>query len=456
MFGRKKPAQGAARIKANTIGTSNEISLNVLENARDDLGDSKKPNVVKVSRVGRSVGVVSLLFSKIRFPSKGSSQSFSADEGKAAGSSNVKRAERRTSSSRAARKAERVQAHAQAKEARQRRHAAKHSLSRENVQDEPYSRETAQAEIERRKRIRRRRRIRLRVVATACVAAVAFACYYGYHQYQLHAGQSSLLAEAMHEISSADDGLVQLDELLADPIDEVGGDDWSQLHAGYRSMKGHLSSAESIANELIPLLSDGDMKTAAGQVVDACSARTAMLDSGESIFAAAEDAKKTADTANDTWNDVLSADGKAREGISLLSSGSIDDSMSAAKSKIEEASADFSNLMNALAQIESQYKGLDLSAQREYLEKRIEALGYAASTAQALINRDKASASAYAERYNAADAEATKLAAALSDAPAKDVETAFDENVKDERQRYSNARYAATQADGIIRNYLGV
>lgn len=480
MFGRKGRSKGAAHIKANTVGTSNEISFNVLENARDNLDSDKNPNVVKVRRAGRSVGVVSLLFSKIRFPSKNEGRSkTSSAVAKAAATAEPSPLPKKTKAARIAapektdavqasarnsaraakqeRKTARAEAHAQAKEARRRRHAEKHSLSRDEVQSAPYSQETAQAEVERRKKIRRRRRIRLRiVVATGCIAAVCCAGYYFYHQYQLHSDQSSLLAEAMREISAADEGLVQLDELLSDPLGEVDGDDWKQLHGDYSTVKAHLSSASSIASELVPLLADGEMKTAAGQVVDACTARSTMLDVGEEIFDAAAAARQVADDSNSVWNKVLDADSAAREGVSLLSSGSIDASMGSAKEKIGEASTAFSNLITSLADLEASYNGLDFSAQRAYLNKRIEALGYASATAQALIDRDKATASALAEKYNAADAEATKMAADLPEAPAEAVNAAFEKNIETDRQRYSNARYAATQADGIIRDYLGV
>ena len=109
-----------------------------------------------------------------------------------------------------------------------------------------------------------------------------------------------------------------------------------------------------------------------------------------------------------------------------------------------------------MASVESKYNGLDFSAQRTYLEKRKEALGYAILAAQALIDRDKATAQIQIEKYNAADAEAVKLAEALPDSLSESVESVFEKNIEDDRQRYSNARYAATQADGIIRDYLGV
>lgn len=478
MFGRKGPITKGAHLKEHTAGTSNELSFDVLDAARRQLDDKNfDPNAVKVKTPRKGVGMISLLFSKVHFTKEsigngqtkaksGSSTAANTSEAKDPKTSTLfleKRVKtedtpKRKSAAaeqRQSRKAARAEARALAKRQKQERYDSKHSLSRA-ANAAPYSNESAQVEVERRKKIRHRRRVRLAVtVVVACVVAAGLAGNYAYQRYRLYNDQSELINHAVEEIVSADERVVQLDSLIGDPMAEIKNDTWKELEKNLPATESHLDSARDTSNDLLPVLGEGDMQIVAGQIIDACDARQVMIDSGKSIFEAAEEANGTSDSVAQIWADVLQTDSVARDGVALLSAGSLDDSMISAKEKLHEAASSFQNARYELQQIENANANLDLSKLTEYLDKRLEALDYASATAQALLDRNKSEATSQAKLYNEADSAAVKLAAALPTDLSEPVKAAFEKDIEDLRKKYDDARYAASAADDRIRDYLG-
>ena len=459
MFGRKGPITKGAHLKEHTAGTSNELSFDVLDAARRQLDDKNfDPNAVKVKTPRKGVGMISLLFSKVHFTKEsiGNGQT-KAKSGSptTANTSEAKDSKTSAAEQRRSRKAARAEARALAKRQKQERYDSRHSLSRA-ANAAPYSNESAQVEVERRKKIRHRRRVRLAVtVAVACVVAAGLAGNYAYQRYRLYNDQSELINHAVEEIVSADESVVQLDSLIGDPMAEIKNDTWKELEKNLPAAESHLDSARDTSNDLLPVLGEGDMQIVTGQIIDACDARQVMIDSGKSIFEAAEEANGTSDSVAQIWADVLQADSVARDGVALLSAGSLDDSMASAKEKLHEAASSFQNARYELQQLENANANLDLSKLTEYLDKRLEALDYASATAQALLDRNKSEATSQAKLYNEADSAAVKLAAALPTDLSEPVKAAFEKDIEDLRKKYDDARYAASAADDRIRDYLG-
>ena len=469
MFGRKGPITKGAHLKEHTAGTSNELSFDVLDAARRQLDDKNfDPNAVKVKTPRKGVGMISLLFSKVHFTKEsigngqtkaksGSPTTANTSEakdpktstlfpGKRVKTEDTPKRKSAAAEQRQSRKAARAEARALAKRQKQERYDSKHSLSRA-ANAAPYSNESAQVEVERRKKIRHRRRVRLAATAVAaCVVAAGLAGNYAYQRYRLYNDQSELIN---HE------SVVQLDSLIGDPMAEVKNDTWMELERNLPAAESHLESARDTSNDLLPVLGEGDMQIVVGQIIDACDARQVMIDSGKSIFEAAEETNGTSDSVAQIWADVLQADSVARDGVALLSAGSLDDSMASAKEKLHEAAASFQNARYELQQLENANANLDLSKLTEYLDKRLEALDYASATAQALLDRNKSEATSQAKLYNEADSAAVKLAAALPTDLSEPVKAAFEKDIEDLRKKYDDARYAASAADDRIRDYLG-
>lgn len=90
-----------------------------------------------------------------------------------------------------------------------------------------------------------------------------------------------------------------------------------------------------------------------------------------------------------------------------------------------------------------------------YIDKRLEAQGYAIESNDALINRDTQAATEHNDAYNNAEKQAGELAEKLPEDPDELVVEAFESKTASSREMYENARSQAQSADAFIRDYLG-
>lgn len=119
------------------------------------------------------------------------------------------------------------------------------------------------------------------------------------------------------------------------------------------------------------------------------------------------------------------------------------------------AIARFSDALSLFSQLENSDSNLDLSAYRAYVEKRIEAMGYAMEADEAAAARDKATAQERNDAYNAADAEAVGLARALPSDLSDPIEKAFALNAQPLFERYRAELEQVRETDRILQDYLG-
>ncbi len=474
---RKKDAVNkAAHIKANTLGTSNELSFDVLEAAKNRL-DSKDglSNEVVIKKPGKSVGVISLLFSKIPFHSRKDTEngavvpSADASTGQTVQLSSAVQGDK-LDSKKASSSPETLSFTPIASSAglagttlpdssgsgRKKRKKEKKQAS-EAARKPLLTEEDTRIEIDRRKKIRRRHRVRVRLAAAVVIfAALGVGGYMIAQQIQLRTDQSSTFDSAVSAISEVDTDLVVLDELLANPLVKVTDPQWPETRERLNSMRDKLGSSVKKAEILAEEGSTNELRVAARQIIVACEARQAMIDVGEQIFTEASKANDISAQLDSTWATVLTADSTARAAAELLGSSTLDGPMQEAIAKFEDASSQFNEAYQEIERIEEGYANIDLSSYKAYLAYRIEAVGYGIQTAQALVNRDKASASAFAELFNSADGAAVTAATALPSTFKTPVENAFNANIAQYQQQYSEARLNASAADDVIRDYLGV
>lgn len=119
------------------------------------------------------------------------------------------------------------------------------------------------------------------------------------------------------------------------------------------------------------------------------------------------------------------------------------------------AIARFNDALSLFAQLENSEANLDLSAYRAYVEKRIEAMGYAMEADEAAAARDKETAQERNDAYNAADAEAVELARALPFDLSDPIEKAFAVNSQPLFERYRAQLEQVGETDKILQDYLG-
>ena len=129
--------------------------------------------------------------------------------------------------------------------------------------------------------------------------------------------------------------------------------------------------------------------------------------------------KSLYERVGEAWQQTGEADSLAREAAQLAGENS-QEAITRSTELSNEASALFSDVratIEALAQEDARW----IERQIAYLDKRIEALEYAVASNDALLARDTAVAVEQNDAYNAADKEATSLAAALPIDPGQPV-----------------------------------
>jgi hypothetical protein len=178
------------------------------------------------------------------------------------------------------------------------------------------------------------------------------------------------------------------------------------------------------------------------------------MTSGAAIIDDTVSALQARQEATKGWQLVLAADGLAREAADIASSATSAD-MQASTEKSQQAIESFSKAKTALQNAEQLFPQLDLSSYMSYIDKRLEAQGYAIESNDALINRDTQAATERNDAYNNAEKQAGELAEKLSEDPDELVVEAFDSKTASSREMYENARSQAQSADAFIRDYLG-
>ena len=425
----------AAHIKRNTEGTSNEISFSVLDAAKNSLDGEGS------SSPFRTISLFTLPGKKkhISTPSK--------DEGLALTQREVSR-----SSARSQNRFERRQRRLEQKRVSG---AARGSHSAR----EPRS---FDAEVASRKRARKRGRLIVSFALTVALLAVAGGLtWWGFGTYQDQQTYKGVLSSAISELSGNDELLAEIDvvvDLANSDVTSLSLDDTldvqKKVQDGKSTCIDELNEAEEAVGQVAISSSSDASNTPDSKVVDTITARRQMLTSGAAIIDDTVSVLQARQEATKGWQLVLAADGLAREAADIASSATSAD-MQASTEKSQQAIESFSKAKTALQNAEQLFPQLDLSAYMSYIDKRLEAQGYAIESNDALINRDTQAATEHNDAYNNAEKQAGELAEKLPEDPDELVVDAFNSKTASSREMYENARSQAQSADAFIRDYLG-
>lgn len=426
----------AAHIKRNTEGTSNEISFSVLDAAKNSLDGEGNSS---------PFGTISLF----TLPGKRKSISTpSKDEGLA-----LTQREVSPSSARSQNRFERRQRRLEQKRVSG---AARGSHSAR----EPRS---FDAEVASRKRARKRGRLIVSFALTVALLAVAGGLtWWGFGTYQDQQTDKGVLSSAVSELSGTDELLAEIDAVVVDlansDVTSLSLDDTldvqKKVQDGKSTCIDELNEAEEAVGQVAISSSSDASNTPDSKVVDTITARRQMLTSGAAIIDDTVSVLQARQEATKGWQLVLAADGLAREAADIASSATSAD-MQASTEKSQQVIESFSKAKTALQNAEQLFPQLDLSAYMSYIDKRLEAQGYAIESNDALINRDTQAATEHNDAYNNAEKQAGELAEKLPEDPDKLVADAFNSKTASSREMYENARSQAQSADAFIRDYLG-
>lgn len=464
MSKRQEKISRAAHIKSHTVGTSNEISFSVLDAAKNQLSgeDEKAPRLprpggiplftlpfgrkkpAKTPTKERGLPLSTGDFASVEDPAPAASISTVAvaslgDGAATTADSPSLTGKTTTTKERPAKKAAPV--------------AAPAKPAAPVVAPAPTP--SPEEEIALRKaRRRRHRRFAIAVVVVASLALVAVGGTYLYREYQNHNDHVAQLDNALNLITSADETVIELDKLVADPFAEGAGERSAAVLSQLPSARNQLDEAVQLAQSAADNLRSSIDRGAAHQATAAIAARDDLIDNGEQLVEEAQDARTAVTAVEGVWSGILAADALARE-AAVLVTDTTTENVQASKDKTNQAIAAFEEARAQLTEAQALYPPADLTPLASYLDKRIESLGYAVASDDAFLARNKEEAAAQNTAYNTADAEAVDMAVKLPINPGDLVTKAYTEKTTSVMGAYSTARLQAGTADAFIRDYLG-
>lgn len=447
----------AAHIKRHTVGTSNEISFSVLDAAKNELeGDVGKDAAARPSRFGH----VSLFTLPLR--RKKSIATPTKERGLLLSSGEFASAENPTPASSlgtvdvGSPKSD-VGGPTTVPTGAPRKTAAAGSAAPAAGAPAPVPSKLVRSPEEEIALRKARRRLHRMLAATLVVVGLCLAGaggWYLYQDHQRHLHQVAQLDEALDLIREADETVVALDGIVANPLDAGSLAQADSVLAKLPAALAQLEEADAAARRVSVDLRESEDKEAANQTVAATGARTALIESGRQIVEQAQRADEAARAVREAWQRVVEADALARDAAALVADTTAEH-VTASKDKTNAAVGAFADAQTALEALDSAYADVDLASPLDYVAKRIEAMGYALASDDAFLAKNKEEAVAQNDAYNRADAEAATLAAGLPDDVAQLVFDAYDQATGTLFETYSTARSQAGAADAFLRDYLG-
>ena len=429
----------SVHIKKNTAGTSNEISLSVLDGLKSQADSELGEADPKVKLGDLSLFTVSSKKDR-RLPAK--DEKLPALPAPAASSAS---SEKKPPAKKKARPSERP---ASSRPARERK-PSRAQRNRERALRDP------EKEIKRRKKNRRVRRFAAIAVASlCCCVCIGAAALFAANAYEQSKSNLALLSQAFDEIEKADSLVLSMDDLVMKDESIVTVEELAELEQGMSDAGVHLNAACAFSDEAFQAMGESPGKDAARQVSESAAARRDMMKYAEALLHADADARSAVESAERCWDQMLEADGLMKEAADLVADTTVEN-VTASQGKSEQAIALLDEAAASLASAQAECPSADFSALAALIEKKREQNVYAVESDKAIYIQDKATAESFNESYNRADAEAVELAAALPERPAQPILDRLDAQTSETRSRYLDARKRAAESDAFIRDYLG-
>lgn len=443
----------AAHVKKSTRGTSNELSFSVLDAARNALDDGKDPSSDQARGFGR-IRLFTLPIGRRKPPATPKKDELAALMG---GSSPVPSSTSSTPSLVKPVESDKPSSEAPAVPLPQAEPKAPKPAQPSPSRFERAPRSTgrtSEEEIAWRKARRRKGKILAGVLCAVIIVALAGAgLLYLYQDNVRYQQNTQLLQESADALTSTDEFLLALDDALKDPLSDQAKTFFNDRQGDLASIGSSLQLAESKADEAMQGLRETVEREAADALMATSAARQTLVDQGWKILEDSVGMKSLYERVGEVWQQTGEADSLAREAAQLAGENS-QEAITRSTELSNEASSLFSDVRATMEVLAQEDAEVDLSAQIAYLDKRIEALGYAVASNDALLARDTAAAVEQNDAYNAADKEAASLAAALPIDPGQPVLDALEERLADPIEAYEAARGQASTSDAFLRDYF--
>lgn len=325
--------------------------------------------------------------------------------------------------------------------------------------------ESPAQEVSRRKTRRlRRRRVALAAAAVCVVAAVAFAAHFLYTEFQDQQDRKGQLAALVESVFGTDTFMEQLDgrmyamtpASLGANAEEGSLTDPATLENVQRDIaeaQKDLQVIEAEVKRVQTSMENAQDGEMANQALLTLNARIKALKAIRATLEVFSPATAAYMQAQEGWNLVLSGDTAARNAAALVEDVTVDN-VKASIAKSNEAIGLFNQAINQL-QLAQQTYSVDLSSYVEYLSLRIDAQYAAIASDQAYLDRNKEETAAKNDAYNDLDAQAVALIKDQPSDPMDVIEEAFEAEVEESLASYEAERLRSSDSDTILRDYLG-
>ena len=330
------------------------------------------------------------------------------------------------------------------------RHSAQHAAAKQKQLST--KRISLEEEIARRKARRRLGRIAaLSTVAVITMVFVAIGVWIWHVDVTEQQGYEAMLMDSIELVSQADDVILQIDGIVNDPFSDDSKKSKQSTLSEIPGCLDVLEQADVKAREASNGLKDPTVKDIANQTVISIAARQAMMQQASELLDASLQVDEAEQQCQDIWSVVLNADDMTHEASKLVEA----DDPAGSKEKTQQANRLFTDSLAQLKTFQAEHAEVDLSVATAYIEKRIEAAGYAIAADDALIDRNKEEALAQNDWYNEAETEAATLATKLPSDMDKLFHDAYSEQYSSLIKAYTTKRAEAGTSDAVIRDYLG-
>lgn len=438
----------AAHIKRHTEGTSNEISFSVLDAAKNALEQGKELPTEEARRFGR-INLFTLPFRLRKPPATPHKDERAALMGASKAKSDRSAPPQTPPLATPSAPADELSAPVALPESKP---AAAPTCFESAVLE---SGRTQKEEISYRKGKRRRAKV---LAAIACILVVALLAgagiWYLYNDTTRYQHNKDQLDQAAAAVRQTDDFFVGLDEALDDPMGATAATFLEQNEDERAAVKDALSQAQNTAAAAAQNLRENFEREAADAVTVSATSRLVMLEEGWSALEQAQGNAGLYQSAETMWHDVVTADELARQAAEAAS-GDSTDAINSSNSLSEQAQAAFQTARESLDALAQQDASIDWSSYYSYIDKRLEAIGYAIASNNALLARNTAEALAQNDAYNQADQDAVAIAETLPSVPSQLVLEETESKIAGAMEAYDAALDQASTSDAFIRDYLG-
>ncbi|MDR1088526.1 MAG: hypothetical protein LBL23_04575 [Coriobacteriales bacterium] len=264
-----------------------------------------------------------------------------------------------------------------------------------------------------------------------------------------------LLDEAIALIQESDQVVVSLDTATTTEVTESNLSEREVLLKRVPTTQETLSSAEEKALSAVELLTATDDREFAQHVIDAAVNRQVLLTSGEAIIGKDIEAMNSALIFGQAWEVIVNADTELRATTQLSKTGSYNELQEA----IERNNTVLTRLQQAqtlLAQAQEAFEDADYSVVTEYVALKIASVHLAIEADQALFDGDIELVNTKNTEFTLRDAAVVNAAGKIPSDPLTMITLAYEAATAENYALYDSARANAAEADGYIREYVGV